>query len=145
MDNTTEKELIDALAYSGCAKLPRAINPVKDQSRIWIRAIAKVRKITGTNSYAILKNDYGRKPKIVKMFGESAAIASIDSIHPYEWLKSEIIPSFKTEDERDMFIAKAYNCAVEKVASRSKEEKDRLLYVYLMDAQTEYMKARKDF
>ena len=140
MSDTTEKNLMDALAYANCAKLPRAVNIIKDQSRVWIRAIAVVSNVTGAKTYAIVKNNYGRKPKFIKIFGDGAAIAKTVSIHPYEWLKPEAIPTFKNEQERDAFIARAYNTTADKVSGLSKEDKDRLLYTRLMDAQDAYSK-----
>lgn len=138
MENTKEKEMLDALTYAGCPKLPRAINVVKDQSRIWIRAIARVRKVTGAETYVILKNDYGRKPVVIKTFGESSAIAKIDSIHPFEWLEREFIPTFKREGDKEAFLAKVYSRPVEKISALSDGDKDRLLYIHLFAAQSEY-------
>lgn len=144
MENTTEKEMMDVLAYTGCVKMPRAINPVKDQSRVWIKAIARIQKITGAESYAVLRNDYGRRPRIIKTFGESASIAKIVSIHPFEWLRQDIIPQFRSEAERDAYLVRIYRTSEERIASLSQADKDRLFYTHLMDAQAEYDKNRKD-
>lgn len=138
MADIIEKDMYDALAYAGCAKLPRALNPAKDQSKVWIRAVAKISKKDGSESYAVLKNDYGRKPKIVKVFGSTSAIASVLSIHPYEWLKNELMPTFRTEQEKDDFLARAYDAKIERIAALRPEEKERLLYMHLMDVQQDY-------
>lgn len=143
MENTQEKDLMDALAYTGCSKLPRAINIVKDQSRIWVKAIAKVHKITGADTYVVLKNDYGRRPVVIKTFGESSAIANIVSIHPFEWLQPDFIPKFKNDEDRDAFLARSYGKLVEKISALSPEDKDRLLYLHLMSVQAAYNNGKK--
>lgn len=133
---TKENELMDALTYTGCTKLPKAVDISKPQAKIWIRAIAKVTKVDGSWSYAIIKNDYGRKPKFAKVFGSVAAISAIKTVYPYQWLDSSLVPKFRNEDERVAFIAEAYGQAdASKIGKLAVEERDRLFYTWCIAQQ----------
>lgn len=138
MDNKQikENELMDALSFTGCPKLPRAVDVSKTQGKIWILAIAKVTKVDGSWSYAILKNDFGKRPRITKIFGSVAAVAGIKSVHPYMWLDMSLVPKFKNEDEKTKFLMEAYCLNNEdRIGSLSAEDRDRLLYSYCMAKQ----------
>ena len=132
---TKENELMDALAFTGCTKLPRVVDMTKPQSKVWVRAIAQVAKVDGTWSYAVIRNEYGRRPKVVKTFGSIAAISSIKSVHPYEWLEASSVPKFKNEEDRIAFIAECYGQDRERISPLSVEDRDRLFYSWFIARQ----------
>lgn len=131
-----EKDLMDALQYAGVPKLPAML--AAGSRRIWTSAIMEVSKVNGEKSYAVVRNVYGRAPKIMKVFGSVAAIAKTGDIFPYAWLRKEMIPSFKSDEERTEFIAKSYGETGERVAELPLEDRDRLLYSFLIERQFEF-------
>lgn len=127
---------IEVLRYTGLTKMPKKMS-AKD-NRIWIRAIAELAKKDGEVSYGVVMNDYGRKPRIVKVFGSSSAIAEIRELRPFSWLREDMVPAFASDNERMSYIAKTYGTSLEKVKSLSADEVQRLYYTLLISAQIEY-------
>lgn len=136
-----EKDRTDALLYAQCPKMPKMYNETRDKGKVWIRAIARTVKVTGEESYAIVKNDWGRRMKVIKTFGSPAAISSVKAIYPYEWLEKELIPSLKTREEKIAWVAKTYKENEEKISVLNDDEIERLLYMSLMDMHDVYRRS----
>lgn len=97
--------LLDALKAIGWPDLPKPIGAGYDKT--WIKAIVKVRKYSGVESYCLAVNDGQGKPRIVRDFGPTAIIAEILSIHPYEETASQrIIPRFTNDEQIVKYLHK---------------------------------------
>ena len=127
---------IEVRRYTGLTRMPKKMSA--NDKRIWIRAIAELAKKDGEVSYGVVMNDYGRKPRIVKVFGSSSAIAEIRELRPFSWLREDMVPAFVSENDRLAYIAKTYGTSLEKVKSLPAEEVQRLYYTILINAQIEY-------
>lgn len=91
MNKHLDKTLVDALSFCGLRALPDKW----DDEHIYLRALALVTKADATKSYVLLQKDDTGHDKIVKDFGTIAVIRTIDSIHPFFYLDSKWIPTFK--------------------------------------------------
>lgn len=103
--------LLDALKVAGCADLPKPIDNA--YKKTWIKAIVKVRKYNGTESYCLAVNDGSGETRIIRDFGSTAIIAEVVSIHPYvEAPAQNIIPHFVNDEQRVKYLHKfGYNDA----------------------------------
>lgn len=97
--------LLDALKEIGWSDLPQAIG--KGYKKKWIKAIVKVRKYSGVESYCLAVNDGNDKPRIIRDFGPTAIIAEILSIHPYEEAGKNIIPRFTSDEQIIKYFRKS--------------------------------------
>lgn len=100
-----EMSLIDALSFCSLKALPEK----DDKKNVWIRALAEVKKIDGSESYVLLKkNPTDLENRIVKDFGTISAISKIIKVYPYDFLKSMYMPRFKKDDknEKIAYLAK---------------------------------------
>lgn len=122
----TKQELLEfeVLRY---AEVPEMPAPLSEGTPVWTLAIAKVTTRTASASYAIVRNDYGRDPKVIKCF-TTGGIATIDSIHPYEFLNLKVLPKFKSKEETRKFIARVYSKTLAEIEALTKEQQLRLLY-----------------
>lgn len=105
--------LLDALKEIGWPDLPQAIG--KGYKKTWIKAIVKVRKYSGAESYCLAVNDGNDKPRIIRDFGPAAIIAEVLSIHPYEESEKNIIPRFKSDEQIFKYLTKG-NFKAEEIA-----------------------------
>lgn len=101
--NIKEDSKLKALTYCGLRELP----DVEDKEHFWLRAIALVKKIDGSESYVYVEKDLKTlKPKMIKDFGNIAIIYEFVEYYPYSYLKSQFMPTFKTQkkDERIAYL-----------------------------------------
>lgn len=122
----TEIRELDALKY---ASLPQLPEPLGQDTPIWIRAIGKVRMNNLSVGYAIVRNTFTDTPRTEKIFGDGS-IASIVSIHPYEFLDAKYLPNISGEKEARAFVARAYGLRREQVRALTKENVRALIYNY---------------
>jgi hypothetical protein len=111
MKTVKEKSLLQALAYCNLRSLPE----VEDKEHFWLRALALVKKIDGSENYVYVEKDLVTlKPKMIKDFGNIAMIHEFVEYYPYSYLKSQFMPSFKTQkkDERIAYLT-AYDKSVD--------------------------------
>lgn len=104
MINVKEESLVNCLSYIGLRDLPKEW----DKENVYILAVGLVSKSDGTFNYVALRKDKNGKDKIVKDFGNIAALCKIEKVFPYRYLSSEYIPSFKSrgKDERISWLEK---------------------------------------
>ena len=103
MKTVKEKSLLQALAYCNLRSLPA----VEDKEHFWLRALALVKKIDGSENYVYVEKDLATlKPKMIKDFGNIAMIHEFVEYYPYSYLKSQFMPVFKTQkkDERISYL-----------------------------------------
>lgn len=125
MTKTEELEL-EAIRFACVPELPEPAGP---DTPVWIYAIAKVRMTNLSVGYAIVRNEYNGTPHVEKIFG-SAAIARIESVHPYKFLDRKYIPTFGSDKEAKAFLEDVYGLEKGELAKRKKDELTALLYNY---------------
>lgn len=114
--------LLDTLKAIGWPDLPQPIGA--GYKKTWIKAVVKVRKYSGVESYCLAVNDGGGNPRIIRDFGPTAIIAEVLSIHPYEETASQrIIPRFVSDEQRVKYLRKFGYKAAEIAALLSTENK----------------------
>lgn len=113
--------LLDALKEIGWPDLPPAIG--EGYKKTWIKAVVKVRKYSGAESYCLAVNDGNDKPRIIRDFGPTAIIAEILSIHPYEETGKNIIPRFTSDEQVFRYLTKSDFKAEEIALLLSKDNK----------------------
>lgn len=82
--------LPECLDYCGLEALPPHIE--MDSRKLWIKAIAVVRKSNGRRSLAIIERDEHLSPRFIKTFGSPSTISKVESIHPYTRITAKLIP-----------------------------------------------------
>lgn len=105
MSKDVEREsLVSALSHCSLRDLP----PIDNGEDIWLYAIAKVEKVDGSKSYALVERMDDGVIKMKKDFGPISSVRLIVSYHPFSFLKPAYLPKFKTEkkDERLEYLAK---------------------------------------
>lgn len=105
MTKDIEREsLISALSYCSLRELPE-----KDSGEnVWLRSLAKVLKSDGSESYVLFCKDEKGNERMVKDFGNIAAVRNVIEYYPFEYLMESYMPKFKTtkKEERIAFLSK---------------------------------------
>lgn len=119
--NIERESLVSALAYCSLRDLPE----IDNGEEVWIYAVAKVEKVDGSTSYALVEKDDNGEDRILKDFGSISSIRSIVSYHPYVFLKPAYLPKFKSEkkEERVEYLNKRLSDGRD-FAKMSKKELD---------------------
>lgn len=107
MAKDIEREsLVSALSFCSLRDIP----PVDTGEDVWISAVAKVLKVDGSTSYALVEKDDKGGNRIIKDFGSVSAIRKVESYHPFSFLKAAYVPKFKTpkKEERIAYLNKYY-------------------------------------
>ncbi len=133
MNMKLKEQEFEVLSYAGIPSIPE---PLEDENHIWVKAVAKVKNRNGGLSYAIISNVYGDNPKYIKTF-DASGIAKLISIHPYEFLSTDSIPTFPNLVQLRSFLARAYHVQISKVAKLDSENLKRLLINYCIEKQLE--------
>lgn len=97
MKSTKEKSLVAALSDLGLRDLPKK----NDESRVWIRAVALVSKVDGSESYIYVVRDVNDTRRIIKDYGAMARIVDVKEIYPFSYLKPSYLPKFKTNKKEE--------------------------------------------
>ena len=97
-----EKTLSEALSFARIGKLPEEYKV--GSTKIWTRAVVKVKKLNGRTNYALAMNDGNGSPRIVRDFGDMVAIKSVVAIYPYEFAPSDITPNLRNKKEIEQFL-----------------------------------------
>ena len=124
-----EERLFEALEYTGQPCLPE---PVDENTPLWIYAIAKVLMTNLSTGYAVIRNDFGPQPYILKIFG-NGAVANYQSIHPYKFLDKKYVPELKGGKDAEAFVKKV--CGIGPDIKLKKEDVSRGIYLYAMGQQ----------
>lgn len=106
-----EDSKLKALAYCGLRELPE----VEDKEHFWLRAIALVKKVDGSENYVYVEKDLNTlEPRMVKDFGAIAMVYETVEYYPYSYLKEQYMPKFKTakKEERIKYLT-AYDKSVD--------------------------------
>lgn len=106
MRSKTRASLIKALSYCSLRELPE----VDNGEDVWIKALALVTKMDGRDYFVAIEKDHKTLTNRVKKdFGDTGAIVSYKSIHPYLYLSSEYMPKFhdKTKETRIKYLTDA--------------------------------------
>lgn len=101
--NIKEDSKLKVLAYCGLRELPS----VEDKEHFWLRAVALVKKVDGSENYVYVEKDLNTlEPRMVKDFGAIAMIIEIVEYYPYSYLKEQYMPKFKTakKEERIKYL-----------------------------------------
>lgn len=100
----TRESLISALSHCSLRELP----PKDNGEGIWIRAIAKVVKSNGHDSYALFYREEMGQERMVKDFGGITSIWKVEEYYPFEFLLDSYLPKFKTnkKEEKVAFLSK---------------------------------------
>lgn len=98
------ESLIDALQYCELRKLPE----IDNKEDFWIKALALVKKMDGTECFVCVEKDNNLENRIIKDFGTVSAIREIKEYYPYSFLKAMYLPKFKTpkKEERIEYLGK---------------------------------------
>lgn len=92
-----------ALNYAKLSELPAEYK--KNNSKIWIKAIVRVLKNNGRYSYCLAENHYD-DIRIIKDFGASYGIVSIDAIYPIKYLDSAQMPDLRKQSDCVFYLVK---------------------------------------
>ena len=105
-DKDEEKSLISAMAFCSLRELPQE----DDKENIWVEALAKVKKADTTTSYVYVRKDKNGENKIAKDFGSSSVIRKVICYYPFNFLKANYVPTFKTQKKEDRirYLQKVY-------------------------------------
>lgn len=98
-----EDSKLKALAYCGLRELPE----VEDKEHFWLRAVALVKKVDGSENYVYVEKDLNTlEPRMVKDFGAIAMVYETVEYYPYSYLKEQYMPKFKTakKEERIKYL-----------------------------------------
>lgn len=131
MITRTEREEFEALNWAGVPEIPAAED--KD-TPVWIYAIAVVTTTANRKSYAIVRQDYGRRPNMIKTFTDEG-IARIDSVHPYKFLDANFVPKMENAAATKAYVAGAYGVTTDEIAKLKKPEILRLFYMHCIKTQ----------
>lgn len=94
----TNNGLLQALKDIRWADLPKAIDT--NYKGTWLKAIVKVRRTNGEESFCLAANDGKGNPRFIRDYVATSIIAEIVSIHPYEEAKSDkLIPTFSSDEQ----------------------------------------------
>jgi hypothetical protein len=101
--NIKEDSKLKALAYCGLRELPE----VEDKEHFWLRAVALVKKVDGSENYVYVEKDLSTlEPRMIKDFGAIAMVHETVEYYPYSYLKEQYMPKFKTakKEERIKYL-----------------------------------------
>ena len=122
---------LDALRYAGVPEMPAEAD---EHTPVWIYAIARVTTNILTESYAIVKMDYGRSPIVIRSFTDEG-IVRIDSVHPFKFLDARFVPSLESAVATKQYVAQAYGVSVDEVKKLKKPDILRLFYMHCIKTQ----------
>lgn len=132
----TRKSLMDVLKYCGISDLPETW----DGKSVWIRAIAKVKKMDGSICYVVARRGKNGVPTVLKDFGSSACIFKIEGIHPYIFLYERFMPNMKGKSKEakiEYLVSNAGMKDAEALGEKSIKEIDDLIIQHAIKLQME--------
>lgn len=92
----------DALKYVGLTELPSEYK--KNSNKIWIKAVAKVKKTNGRCSYCVVVNKGSDVPTVIKDFGVSCCIRQFEHIYPVQYLDSAYMPDLRKQSDCIVYL-----------------------------------------
>ena len=131
---TEEQSLFYAIQYTGAGLLPE----IADETKIWVRAIARVRKVTTNYEYVVVKHTFenGKDTySVVKDCGNSSRIYELVSLHPCEYVNSENVPELKTNKDIIAYLCKEYKTDESDFDNLNREKLTMLLHSALVNKQ----------
>lgn len=144
--NTNEKLITHVLLYTGCPSVPEAVENDND-GRIWVKAIAKVRKCNNVEGFAVITNVYDGVPRILKVF-DDYGVGEILSIHPYEWLEEKVCEKIRTASANPrslrLFISEAYGIPSARLKTVTVEKATALAWNWCIRRQIELDKDKNE-
>lgn len=144
--NTNEKLLTQVLIYTGCPSVPDAVDNEED-GRIWVKAIAHVRKCNNMDGFAVITNVYDGVPRILKVF-DDYGVGEILSIHPYEWLDAKVYEKIKEAAANPQslrsFISEAYGIPSARLKTVTVEKATALAWNWCIRRQIEIEKEKNE-
>lgn len=99
------KSLEDALKAAGIVVLPKA--RTERSNPYWLKAVCKVSKANGVQSYCLCENKGDGTPLIKRDFGPMSVITSIESVHPYQELEKRFTPKLRSDKEIERYLFKS--------------------------------------
>ena len=129
---------MEVLEYAEIPSLPKE----HSGGAIWVKAVAKITTMVGSQSYAIVINDGGETPRVVKVF-DTLGISSIDHIHPYQYLDNSALEALKKADDVKSLIVRAYGLSPFEVEKLSKKELTKLFIRFAVRKQLKEEKERR--
>lgn len=99
-----EDSLREALNICMVGELPEPL--AKDEVRIWVKGLAKVRKYDNSENWAVVKNDGSGKPHILNdVGGHMASIVKIMDVHPTMWLDQNMLPTLNKKSDAVRYLS----------------------------------------
>ena len=96
--NIKEDSKLKVLAYCGLRELP----DVEDKEHFWLRAVALIKKVDGSENYVYVEKDLNTlEPKMIKDFGAIAMVHETVEYYPFSYLKEQYMPKFKTQKKEE--------------------------------------------
>lgn len=96
---THEQNLIaDALRIAQLAKLPTKTSP---EDLTWIEGVAKIRLSDASIGYGIVRRNPNLSVSYKYVNGNTAAIAAIEEVYPYESIDKRRIKKFGKDDDAE--------------------------------------------
>lgn len=123
--NIKQESLIEALKHIGLRELP----DVEQGDRLWVKALALVKKADGSESYACVVKDKNMQNKCVADFGSISAIKEFVEYYPVSYLQQSYIPTFKTngKEERIKHLCTFFGYTNDELKKKSVKELDKLV------------------
>lgn len=131
-----EKLVMAVLEATGLPSIPEPI--AKGEKRVWVRAVALVRKCNNNEGFALLRNVYDGKPHIVRVFDDHG-VAEILEVRPYEWLAERFAARAEevVSDPETIraFVSAAYGIPEDRLRTTSRAKAAALVYNYCIEEQ----------
>ena len=89
--------MADALHFAHLAEMPDKMGP--NSKKIWIEAVAKIKKADGNIGYGIVKRNADMSYRVTYINGSTASIVDLLEIYPYINLDSKYIKKFTKKDD----------------------------------------------
>lgn len=124
--NIEKESLINCLSWCSVRELPKEW----DKKNVYIKAIAKVAKIDGSHSYVAIQKDKNGNDKIIKDFGQTAAIRKVEAVYPYLYLDAMYLPTFKNQKKEDRIAVLSHLFVGKDFSQMTLKELDRELLNY---------------
>lgn len=134
---TNEQLKLMVLEATGLPAIPEPIE--KKETRVWVKAVARIRKRNGNEGFAIVVNACGGTPRLVKVF-DDYGVSEILDVRPYEWLADKYAKKIEAMTESadiKAFVSAAYAIPADRLRSTSTEKAKCLAYNYCIQKQLE--------
>ena len=117
-----ENSMVDALSYCSLKELP----PEWDNENVYLKALALVKKVDGSESYVLIQKNRMGEDVIVKDFGSSAVVCEKKGIYPFIYMEAKWIPILRNKEEKVSWLVK-FGEKEEEVSTLPSKKLDKLV------------------